>query len=77
MNDTVCRSPIFSYEFLDGHLTPCVCVLEMYFKGWLWGNEKSFSICSKLRCQTEIWQFMNIIHFREPKKISLKRSVMQ
>ena len=66
----------FHTSFLTG-ISLHVCVLEMYFKGWLWGNEKSFSICSKLRCQTEIWQFMNIIHFREPKKISLKRSVMQ
>ena len=77
MNDTVCRSPIFSYEFLDGHTTPCVDVLEMYFKGWLWGNEKSFSICSKLRCQTEIWQFMNIIHSLRTQENIIKSSEMQ
>ena len=67
MNDTVCVGvQYFHMGFLTG-----MCVGNVFFKGWLWGNEKSFSICSKLRCQTEIWQFMNIIHFREPKKISL------
>ena len=66
----------FHTSFLTG-ISLHVCVLEMYFTGWLWGNEKKFFHLLEIKMSDRDMAIYEYYSFQRTQENIIKRSVMQ